>query len=258
LIDFREAGPFDIYSAETGVSCGVEVSQEEIKDGEVSGKIVAKSSREDDLGWCEYAKSVSLDLSKNRGIGFWVYGDGKGEILNIQLRQADWMCDHYVVIDFIGWRYQEIPEPEGDRIFEYYKYTRDYCFLAARDFNYSLVNSVALRLMKLPPKEDVTLYLSEIKALREEDLPLVEPTITVEGKTVRFPAELRPDQCLIFKSEEGLCKLYSNNGFPLRNVKVEGEIPTLRIGGNRIIYNCHNAQGFSRKAKIRFTMIGSE
>jgi hypothetical protein len=37
---------------------------------------------------------------------------------------------------------------------------------------------------------------------------------------------------LIFKPEEGVCKLYSANGFALGDVEVEGEIPTIEKGVN--------------------------
>jgi len=43
-------------------------------------------------------------------------------VLNIQLgcpRHFDSTADHYVVIDFRGWRYFELIEPEGDRFEDY-------------------------------------------------------------------------------------------------------------------------------------------
>lgn len=119
------------------MSCRIEASTEEA--GNPSVKLTATSSLEDDLGCCQYEKRVSLDLSNNRGIGLWICGDGKGEILNLQLKSVvdgeyghmERLCDHCVVADFEGWSYREIPEPEGERIFEYFKHTKDYYHMAA-------------------------------------------------------------------------------------------------------------------------------
>jgi len=262
LVDFEESKPFDVSSSKNGVSCKIEVSKEKVKARNCSGKITAESSLKDDSGWCQFEKQVSLDLSSNRGIGFWIYGDGKGEILNVQLKnpsgEVQWICDHYVVIDFKGWRYQELPEPEGERIFEFFKHTKDYYITAARAFDYSRVNFVNLRLMKLPPNQKVTLYLSNVKALREKPLPLKNPNLTIEGKTIKFSAELQPDQYLIFKPEEDTCGVYSANGFLLKDVKVEGETPEVKTGTNRITFNCDYSKGFSEKAKVRLTLLGEK
>jgi hypothetical protein len=258
LVDFEEVEQFTVSSA-AGVKCRVDRSTENVKVGAVSGKIVVESLLKDDRGWCQFEKQVSLNLSNNRGVGFWVYGDGKGEILNIQLKGMggiEPVCDHYAIMDFNGWRYFEIPEPEGERVFEFFKYTEDYYSLAAHIFDYSSVKAVALRLMRLPPNDVVTLYVSGVKALREKTLPLRDPSITINGKTLTFHTELQPDQYLIFKPEGGVCKLYSANGFALKDVEVEGEIPTIEKGVNRVSFNCKTASNLSQKAKVKIALVG--
>lgn len=260
LVDFEEVERFTASST-MGVKCRINNSMENIKVGAISGKIVVESFLKDDCGWCQFEKQVSLNLSNNRGIGFWVYGDSKGEILNIQLKGIggiEPVCDHYAIIDFNGWKYFEIPEPEGERVFEFFKYTEDYYSLATHIFDYSRVKAVALRLMRLPPNNAVTLYVSNVKALRERALPLRDPSITINGKTLTFNTELQPDQYLVFKPEDGICKLYSANGFALRDVKVEGEIPTIEKGVNQVRFNCKTASNLSQKAKVKITLIDKE
>ncbi|MEM3792203.1 MAG: hypothetical protein QXH47_02655 [Candidatus Bathyarchaeia archaeon] len=258
LVNVNELDQFTSSSA-TGVTYRIEKSTEKIKVGTISGKIVVESSLKDDTGWCQFIRNVNLNLSNNRGIGLWVYGDGKGEILNIQLKNIgfsiDPVCDHYIVINFKGWRYLEIPEPEGERIFDFFKYTEDYYSLAAHIFDYSKVGAINIRLMKLPPKDTVTLYISDIKALKEKLLPLRNPSVTINGKTTTFNVELQPDQYLIFKPEMNTCKLYSANGFVLKDVEVEGEIPIIRKGINRISFNCKLSSDSSQKAKVKISLI---
>jgi hypothetical protein len=262
LVNFEDASPLGSQSTEIGVSCKMEPTSEEGRIGLVGGRLTATSSLDDDSGWCEFEKGVSLDLSSNRGIGFWIRGDGKGEVLNVQLREGggeiERLCDHYVVVDFEGWRYQEIPEPEGDRIFEYFKHTEDYYTMAAHGFNYSRVTSVILRIMKIPPRGSVDLHLSDIKALREKPLPLRNPSIILGGKGLRFPAELLPDQCLVYRPEDGACQLRSENGFLLKEVDGQGEAIALEPGINDIVFNCDTSAGLAHNAKVRLAILEDE
>ena len=51
-------------------------------------------------------------MSKGEVLGLWIYGDGKGELLNFQLNNSReyytaW-DDHYVDVNFTGWRYFEL------------------------------------------------------------------------------------------------------------------------------------------------------
>ena len=67
-----------------------------------------------------FAQPVNL---LEQGFGVWVYGDGKGEVLNFQWRAPEHLSggvsEHYAVIDFTGWRYFEFVEPESDRQLDY-------------------------------------------------------------------------------------------------------------------------------------------
>jgi hypothetical protein len=85
--------------------------------------------------------------------------------------------------------------------------------------------------------------------------PLRDPSITINGKTLIFRTELQPDQYLMFKPEEGVCKLCSANGFTLRNVEVEGEIPIIEKGVNQVSFDCKTAPNLSQKAKVKITLI---
>ena len=62
-------------------------------------------------------------------MGVWIHGDGKGELLNLQLNgpdHLDCVCDHYITVDFEGWRYCELVEPETDR-FEAHSWPYNRC-----------------------------------------------------------------------------------------------------------------------------------
>lgn len=55
-----------------------------------------------------------LNIAGQYGCGVWIYGDGKGEILNLQLRChllfGNGIDEKLIRIDFVGWRYFELIE----------------------------------------------------------------------------------------------------------------------------------------------------
>ena len=77
---------------------------------------------------------LPIDFRKYGAMGVWVYGDGKGELLNIQLENPrgltyDNTDDHYIDIAFTGWRYFElhIPERDAERYADYqWPYRNEY------------------------------------------------------------------------------------------------------------------------------------
>jgi len=148
LADFSDAGDFPDHAAADGISANLRPSSDQVKVGPTSGCYTATSRRPTagstlseaafsptehgvrtlharDSSWTKMAKRFSppLDLSRHQAIGVWVYGDGKGEVLNFQLRSPEHVStaigDHYVIVDFTGWRYFELIEPEGERCDDY-------------------------------------------------------------------------------------------------------------------------------------------
>ena len=93
----------------------------------VSGALTAASAGQTDrrAAWARAGKTFApdLDLSKHQAMGLWVHGDGKGQVLNLQLTCPSHIVagigEHYIVVDFTGWRYFELIEPEGDRYGQY-------------------------------------------------------------------------------------------------------------------------------------------
>ncbi len=64
-----------------------------------------------------------VDITGQYGYGVWVYGDGKGEIINLQIRSPKMYSDgldHKIIkIDFVGWKYFELYESSSSESMEY-------------------------------------------------------------------------------------------------------------------------------------------
>jgi hypothetical protein len=122
LADFEKAGEFAEKSGQTGVVATFDPVSEPTKDGLHSVAFEAKSEHpEPESAWALAGKTFpSLMNLADRALGVWIYGDGQGEILNIQLKNPahinSAISDHYITVDFIGWQYRLLVEPESDRI----------------------------------------------------------------------------------------------------------------------------------------------
>ncbi len=189
-----------------------------------------------------------------RPLGVWVCGDGKSEVLNIQLRCANGgYRDHYVDVDFEGWKYCELTRPETDRVFDFDAgYSRKH---AVRHFQYDRITNVFLRYNSIPPRTAVECLIGPIKALRECWLPVKDPAITVGARTIVFPCQLQTEQYLEYDGV-GAARLYDREGKELGRVTPRGSTPTLTAGGNTISYACDTAGTSSQRADITIIRIG--
>ncbi len=129
LSDFSAPGEFTKESSAQGVSGRIEKSDEKIsKEIITSGIFHATSSGESprDGSWIKMEKKFEpwLNLEKNQALGVWVKGDGNGELLNLRIESPEHISmgargDHFINIDFTGWRYFELLEIESSRFNDY-------------------------------------------------------------------------------------------------------------------------------------------
>ena len=244
LADFSDAGDFPDREAAPGISATLDASTAPVKSGAVSGCYTASSTLENRTGtWTKMGKDFSppLDLSQQQGMGVWVYGDGGGEVLNLQVRSPEHLVagigEHYVIVDFVGWRYFELIEPEGER---YANYSWPYGSLYSiyrESINYNQVEKLSLWYNNLPPNKTVTCYLSPIKALPLLTVKLRHPAITIGDKRILFPVEIETGSYLEFHSMSD-CKLYGPKGELISEVEPQGDVPILESGENRVEFTC--------------------
>ncbi len=185
-----------------------------------------------------------LDLGGRRGIGLWVHGDGQGELINIRpasLASSDAHEDHYITVDFTGWRYVELVEPESER-FEDYSWPYGRCIYKTYREVLAYNNVIGLELWynNVPARRTVCCHLSPIEALPLVPQRLSRPAITLNGRTVRFPVEIETGQYLELRGPRD-CKLYSAKGELLREVSPEGDLPDLAPGANELTFRCADA-----------------
>ena len=255
LADFSAPGDFPQRAASPGVTADLKPSKDQIKVGAASGCYTATNTGQGGPGsWtkCEKTFDFSQNLSTHQALGLWVYGDGQGEVLNVQLKSPSHLVsgigDHYMVVDFTGWRYFELIELEGERHADFQWPYGDIYSIYRTAVRLDSVETLGLWYNSLPPGKAATCYLSPIKALPLVSSKLVNPTVSIGGQAITFPVEI-PSGHYLELIEAGNCKLYGVNGELVREVVPQGVIPVLQSGENEISFQTQTPPNLSPRAR---------
>ncbi len=256
LADFQSAEEFSQRATQQDVTADLTSSKDQVRAGSVSGDYSADNSRSTRAAaWTKMEKPLAppSNLSAHQALGVWVHGDGQGEVLNFQLRSPEHLvgnlADHYVPIDFTGWRYFELIEPEGDR-WSHYQWPYGNLYSIYREsIQHTQISSLGLWYNNLPPEKNVTCYLSPIKALPLVPTKLINPTVQVGDAQLTFPVEIDSGCYLEFRSSDD-CYLYGPQGEQLRSVAPSGSIPQLAAGENLLKFRCDSPPGVRARAYV--------
>ena len=189
-----------------------------------------------------------LDLSKHRAIGLWIKGDGKGELANLILNSRSYgetHLQHYIPIDFNGWRYVELVEPECERVDDYsWPFERCQYGIFRSTTNFANCRALFFWYNQIPCSGSVECLLSPVKALPLLEQKMVNPVLSVNGHAVVFPIELLPGQYLECCNND--CRLFDKNGDFLGDVTPSNPLPVLQTGDNDLLFNCQPAPARTR------------
>ena len=254
--DFSDPDLLNERSAHPGVTTSLTHSTAEVKTGEASGYLtVSNDGQEPNGAWAQLGKRYSplLDLSKTQGLGVWVKGDGSGMLLNLRLMSPDHISggigDHYITLDFNGWRYFELLEHEGDRISHYgWPYGGSYA-IYREDVSFGNVETFALWNNMVPKGAETSCYISPVKAVPVVENTLRNPTITIGGKRITFPVEMASGTYLEFNSLED-CNLYGPKGELLAEVQPQDSVPELQSGENTVAFHAECTEGLNPRARV--------
>ena len=258
LADFAKEGEFAANASARRVKHAIGLSLDQIKIGSSSGRYWAQNDGDSRQGaWCLATRSFTpeANLQKHEALGVWIHGDGKGELINFQLTNPPhyWPTydEHYVRVDFKGWRYFELLLRErdadlyGDYSWPYGGDSAIYRDPLIRDHT----SALNLYLNNLPPRGSVTCYLGSIKALPVKKLTLRNPAITINGKRIAFPVTLESGSYLDLASGMD-CKIYDERGSLLRDLRLPSGLPTLAAGRNEVQFACEPSANSGVRAKI--------
>lgn len=267
LSDFSRTGEFSNEGSAAGVSGGIETSAEKSKEGGASGLFSARTSEKSSIEglWLKMEKKFEpwLNIIGNQALGVWIKGDGKGQLLNFRLESPSHLSfgargDHFVKIDFTGWKYFELVEIESS---EFSNYTwPDSGFYVYDSFRHSVqfnnVDKLQLWYNNLPAGDEVNCVIGPVKALPMVVAAITNPCITVGNARLLFRVKMESGMYLEFRSPTD-CKLFGSKGEFLQDVQVEGEIPLLKNGDNQVSFSCGARDGVNPRVQVTLISEGN-
>jgi hypothetical protein len=263
LADFADAAEFKDKASAKGVTAALVTSAGMSRDGMAPSALLTATNAlpTRNATWARFVKSFTpaLNLGGERALGVWVNGDGQGEVLNFQLKCPRHVVagigEHYVVVDFVGWRYFELIEPEGERHADYvWPYGGAYAIYREK-VDYKQIDTFTVWVNNLPAMGSVRCSISPVLATPLVKATIRNPRVTVGGRTLQFPVAMASGGYLEFLKDEG-CKVYGQDGKILQDVKVEGDIPELGEGGNTLRFDCDSDAKVSPRVRVTAITTG--
>jgi hypothetical protein len=263
IADFTESAKFISEDSAAGVSGGIKDSDEKSKDGGTADNFYAQSSglslREG--SWIKIGKTFDpwLNLNKNQALGVWIKGDGNGQLLNFRIESPKYIAygthgDHFVKIDFKGWKYFELVEIESSEYSNYvWPDSGFYVYASYRTaLDFRSIDKLQLWYNNLPAGKDVSCLVGPVKAIPLVTCVIENPSITVGEEKIVFPVKMESGMYLEFKSPAD-CKLFGSKGEFIKDIPVPGKVPVLNPGKNEISFSCDTPTGI--KPRVQVTVI---
>jgi hypothetical protein len=223
---FVRSGPLVNIDAPPGVSHAL--TSLERAPGRPAALYTARSDRAG--GWSARGRRFSpvLDLSPCTHLGFWLRGDGKGEILYVQLRDtAGQHLDFRATVDFTGWRYLEFP-------------------LVAGSFALAKTEYAIVYFNGLPAGQEVACGIDDLRAFTVRS-SLRDPVVRVNGGSLQIRGEIPSGTSLRYTAEGG-CACTAADGTTQR-LGTRGSAP-LRQGWNQIEIQADGSRDLDLEATL--------
>lgn len=203
------------------------------------------------------------DLSKHLGVGVWVKGDNGGGLIEFTIGLIKGNSFPrgvmYIRNDFTGWRYfalvehqqsdeREVPIVEIDNrtyhtlqnFYGYYISATDYTRIETFDIKYYGGGTVELK---------------PIKAVGHEERDLVNPTLIINGKKIKFNATLKSTDTLEC-DYNGNVRVIDKKFNLISNPTFEGELPVINSGSNEATFESDSPK--QTRVRITVGLLGDE
>ena len=249
-----------------GVMAHLAPSGETTPDGKTAASLdVTNASGSVKGSWAQFRKQFEhpIDLRTTQALGIWVQGDGAKEILNVQLRCPSNVVagigEHYITVDFKGWRFFELIEPEGRRFADYLWPYGDAYSIYRESIDFAQIGEASLWINSVSPAAGSHLQIGPIVAMALATPALVNPTVTVGARTLLFPGEIPTGGYLEYEGA-GTAKIYGRQGELLREVTPTGDGQTTPLtiptGVGTLGFSAKGQAGLHIRASIMVSVRG--
>ena len=269
LADFADLDSLNNRDTAAKVNAEVGLESGDVKTGGRSLRFRATNSGDTSHGaWAQIGtayKHPYFSMMPGDAMGLWVKGDGSGALLNVQIRcpreYHGCISDHYIDLDFVGWRYVEIllRERDSERLSDYvwpYRTGGGSHAVYRNAVDRTHVSEVNFLLNEIPAGGRVEVLLSPILSLPTRKAELANPSLEVNGTKVTFPVTLQSGQYIELETIDD-CVLYDERGELIRRFRPQVEnLPLLAEGANTIRFDCRAPKGLSARAEVTVVSLG--
>ncbi|MDX9978870.1 MAG: LamG-like jellyroll fold domain-containing protein [Lentisphaeria bacterium] len=263
--DFADLDGFKLRRHAPGVAMEASLDTARVQTGAHSLRLVASNQdTEPRVAWAEFGTHFQPYLSINPGqaLGFWVYGDGKGAVLNIQLQNprehTHCFAEHYVDLDFVGWKYVEIPfrERSSERYhgFSWPYYSQHGIFRNRLQPN--VVSALTLYLTNLPENGQAEVLVSPIRALPIRSVPLTGIALAVNGGAPLALPDLASSGGYLEVDEGGVGTVRDPRGEIVDTFTLPANWPLLKAGDNSFALSASTTEGYRARAEVTVFSLG--
>ena len=201
------------------------------------------------------------NVSGKAAIGAWVKGDGSGALLCVQVCSPNMhngaMSDHYVRLDFKGWRRVELLFRERDAagIADYAWPHRKQFYKAYREFLHeNAIDRVSVMLNDIPVGGQADVEVADVRALPIATNVLRNAAVAIGNSRFAVPFDLTSGEYA--ELEEGAWIRYSENGEPL--MRVPAASPELAAGVNDLSFAADTAGSRTPRAEVTVFGLGDK
>lgn len=254
----------DLVLSSAGAEVAISAEDSRADDGRRAFRLAASNSGMEPRGaWARASVVYSphLAIGNSTVLRFRVKGDGSGALLNVQLetpREHHFACsEHYVTLDFVGWRDFEMPMRERDaaRSTDYsWPYNWNYAPVFCRFIHRDHVSALNFYLNDIRKGGRCVAEVSDVALTPERTIRLKNVAVAVNDETSPVPFDLESGN--FAELEDGFWTLYSADGEPLRRRRAEFS-PRLVAGSNKIAYRGKTEDGSWPRACIEVFSVGS-
>ena len=175
---------------------------------------------------------------KNIAFGTWIKGDGSGALLNLQITTGrefgSGISDHYIRLDFTGWKYVEFFLRERDSArFPHYRwpYGGGYAPIYRNTINTAHIGTFAFYLNDIAGGSRAVVEIGEVEALEMVPARLDDAAVIVGGARHDVPFALKSGEYA--ELDDMRWTKFSARGDKLECVPAGGTV-SLKAGGNEV------------------------
>jgi len=204
-----------------------------------------------------------LNLAEQPALAVEVEGDGSGALLAVRLESPAHLAygavaDRYVPLDFTGRRRLTLLETESTRWSDFEWNDGKHPYHVYREtVNFGAIQSLSVWLQNLAPVRSTTVRLGPIGALPLRPAKVIDPQITLAGRTVRFPVALPPGGWIEANGPDD-CAVYGAAGEPLGKLSPRGDWPWLPAGAGAVEFTCERQGDIAPRARVVVLSLGDD